>query len=196
MFDLQPLRMSQVFGSPMTEVSTLDIWCMPITGLSVFLGILAISWICSAVELMSTSRHATCRTEVNSTDGFVYPKCLLLQLRGVERTVCPNLPHCLKLGSFSFTAVKSHKELGENGKPKARNHFVPSWVSRAPKRQVDPVLSLHGIQGQVNIPSHLDETWSKRRFVRLGPHLTIEERDERSTLHCTVHHGQIPIRSY
>lgn len=189
------------------EVSAADIWCMPITAVSVLLVILAISWICSAVESMS---HDTSRGQVafsktscevsptqterarvqqhvvkqnDFTDSFVYPKCLLLQLRGAarEKTVCPNLPHCSKLPAFSTVSSvtkgpkvsKGLKELGPPGHedeqlpPKIQNGVSGKWqVHDGICRHVHPVLHLH--QSQVKVrpwPWHRDaETWSKKSW--------------------------------
>ena len=186
------------------EVSAADIWCMPIAAVSVLLVILALSWICSAVESLShdTSRghvvfsKTSCevspteteRSQVQQhvvkrndfTDSFVYPKCLLLQLRGAvyERTVCPNLPHCSKLPTFSTVSPvtkgpkvsKGLKELGQAGHEKLPPKIQDSFVSG--KWQLHdgicrhPVLHLHQNQGKVKPwPWHGDaDTWSKKNW--------------------------------
>lgn len=193
------------------EVSAADIWCMPIAAVSVLLAILALSWICSAVESLShdTSRghmafsKTSCevsptqteRSQVQQhvvkrndfTDSFVYPKCLLLQLRGAacERTVCPNLPHCSKLPAFSTVSPvtkcpkvsKGLKKLGQSGHeelpPKIRDaQDAGKWQVHDGCQHVNSVPHLRQSLG-VKVrpwPWHCDaETWSKSWEARARP---------------------------
>lgn len=226
------------------EVSAADIWCMPIAAVSVLPVILALSWICSAVESLShdTSRghvafsRTSCEvspTQTESsqvqqhvvkrndfTDSFVYPKCLLLQLRACERTVCPNLHRSKLPSTVPVTTVTKGDPVSKGLKEKelGRHAELPP---KSPKIQgthaTHGTLGTHGTHGthhgagkwmevadgigrHVNPVLHLQLSQSEalpwhrdaETWWRPGGNLTVD-RDERLNVRCTVHGGQVPL---
>lgn len=195
--------------SPMvSEVTSADTWCMPIVAVSVFLAILAFSWVWSVVEFSHSDAKVPPRRTVGKELGMngskklemlwqdwqdalnpnaklvhadlVYPKFLLLQLRGAadEWTVCESLPRCTKLPQPAFSTVmtgckrlSNAEELEKLPVPKTRCHFVVSGKWRV-HIYVNPTLHVYQVHCRhVEVMSFpwrpdIETAWSKvRRLV-------------------------------
>lgn len=197
-----------------SEVTSADTWCMPIVAVSVFLVILAFSWVWSVVEFshsMGDAKVPPRRIAVGTELGIngskklemlwqdwqdwqdalnpnaelvhadlVYPKFLLLQLRGAanERTVCESLPRCTKLPQAAFSTVMTDYKTLSNAEefeklpvPKTRCHFVVSGKWRV-HIYVNPTLHVYQVCCRhVEVMSFpwrpdIETAWSKvRRLV-------------------------------